>query len=348
MKTPKRSGFTLVELLVVIGILSLLISILLPTLGAARRSANAIKCASNLRAIGQGIANYEANYGGAFPPSNYYVGLQIVNSSTQLPVLPTQGYVHWSSFLYRKTLSANDPALLSTFGWEIFQCPSLQNGGVPPANTYAANSDGLANEAGANVIDLQAPRMSYMLNEALTPRSIFTANFRSGNVRYYHFIKAGRVSKPAETILTSEMSGNQGAMRALSNFGGSTPVSNSRRPVSGISASLSNPPLSSPDQGYTLPLGGTYGWATVDKLSVDPEATFANTSGIPTPDTTLDFIGRNHGVKTHGIVAGSSRGGWDLRKSNFLYVDGHVETKHVAETVYPRSQWGGEFYSLEQ
>ena len=181
MRNVKRT-FTLVELLVVIGIIALLISILLPALSKARESANTIKCAANLRSIGEGVASYIANYHGAIPASNVYYGLQILNGGTQqLPPTPTQGYVHWSSYLYGGTHdSPSDPVFQSIHGWEMFQCPSLQNGGIPPANTFAGNNDiGLSNEAGPGAVDLPATRLSYMLNEALTPRSIFVKGFRS-------------------------------------------------------------------------------------------------------------------------------------------------------------------------
>lgn len=58
----KNQGFTLIELLVVISIIALLIGILLPALGAARRSANRIANSNNVRSILQGLAVYaEAN-----------------------------------------------------------------------------------------------------------------------------------------------------------------------------------------------------------------------------------------------------------------------------------------------
>lgn len=69
MKNRKSSsrGFTLVELLVVIGIIAVLISILLPSLARARQSANALACAANLKQNYAGLLFYAQEHKGKLP-----------------------------------------------------------------------------------------------------------------------------------------------------------------------------------------------------------------------------------------------------------------------------------------
>jgi prepilin-type N-terminal cleavage/methylation domain-containing protein len=66
-RSHRKTAFTLVELLVVIAIIALLIAILLPALNKAMEHANRVKCSSNLRQLGQGIAMYAADNKGQYP-----------------------------------------------------------------------------------------------------------------------------------------------------------------------------------------------------------------------------------------------------------------------------------------
>ena len=64
---PHRTAFTLVELLIVIGIIAVLIGLLLPAVVRAREAGQRSKCLSNIRQIGQAVAAYIAEHRGRLP-----------------------------------------------------------------------------------------------------------------------------------------------------------------------------------------------------------------------------------------------------------------------------------------
>jgi prepilin-type N-terminal cleavage/methylation domain-containing protein/prepilin-type processing-associated H-X9-DG protein len=105
-------GFTLVELLVVIGIIALLIAILLPALSKARESSKRIACLSNIRQFGVAMVMYTTANKGLFPRA----------APKGTPTIPWD-VIHWQAG-DKIEESAIAPFLGETISPRLFVCPS--------------------------------------------------------------------------------------------------------------------------------------------------------------------------------------------------------------------------------
>ena len=191
----RRKAFTLVELLVVIGIIALLISILLPTLNKAKQQALRVACAANLRSMGQAMTMYVAETG-------YYPGHAALRPSGGNP------FAVWPTRLRRMARGSRD----------LFWCPANQPGfrwqqvNGPPGGLYASAAEtGYGYEIGELLLDVFTVPFSYGYNDwgynnvqpASAPNTqrglggdLWNPNSRE--------IKAARIKKGSEMIAISD------------------------------------------------------------------------------------------------------------------------------------------------
>lgn len=317
------AGFTLVELLVVIGIIALLISILLPALGNARESANTVKCAANLKSIGQGFAQYLAQNKQFYPAAYVYNGPPNTNVTGKGGTFATRtyGYTHWSWSIYG-TKTAQEAA---------FVCPSFNEGGLPATNPKPGDEfGGQVREPSTNpgIFDNQVRRLSYTVNEAIVGKNKFSYGVEGapsgpGTGYLNQYVAASRVKRTSDTILATEFTPD---WRLVSEAGSPTdnvPIK-SHRPVNGVQ------PIVSGGRGTDINLVAPDASRPVFTVADVPPFNFTSASG--TAPNALYWVGRLHGKGK-------------LAKTNFLFADGSVKTLKLEETIKP-FLWGEKIWSL--
>jgi prepilin-type N-terminal cleavage/methylation domain-containing protein/prepilin-type processing-associated H-X9-DG protein len=129
----RGAGFTLVELLVVIGIIAVLIGILMPALIAARKAANTTQCGSNMRQIGNAMRMYLDQNKGKFPKKHTNGGVwRDPANGAMLPEYDGRAYwaIVYLPFLLKSTGDydtqvANGAGATAGLAWarSLWQCP---------------------------------------------------------------------------------------------------------------------------------------------------------------------------------------------------------------------------------
>ena len=114
IQNPKSTGFTLVELLVVITIIGILIALLLPAVQAAREAARKMQCSNNFRQTALALQNYEQQ-AGSFPAGQIVWGVS--SDSNCGPDIPLPGWGSMACWSLSILPQMEQQSLYDQFDW---------------------------------------------------------------------------------------------------------------------------------------------------------------------------------------------------------------------------------------
>jgi prepilin-type N-terminal cleavage/methylation domain-containing protein/prepilin-type processing-associated H-X9-DG protein len=216
----RRKGFTLVELLVVIGIIALLISILLPVLNRARQAAASLVCLSNVRQLALAATMFAQDHHGRVPACSDTSWAAFADPDTQFFSYRNNGGVNelqdWASALlpYMGDRSLTDFQQAPTDKTRVFLCPS------DPWLTVPQPGNRLWNDVTNTVSPYQAVSYGYNADISCLLDSGGTGRFEPGTSDYVSVYAGppdpvhaagqplnciiGRVYKSSDTLLFAD------------------------------------------------------------------------------------------------------------------------------------------------
>ena len=219
----KRAGFTLIELLVVISIIALLVGILLPALGAARRTAQRIKCLSNIRQVATANYAYGSENDDYYTPylAKWFRTLSAYEHRLQTNPgnPPTETGYWWSSLLI-------DNGYLGTR--DVWECPSFEADLVDfldqDKTTLSGDFSDLPDGRGsARWNQVHYGYNAYYLGSSIPYRPSNPGNLGSGGADFLEYAnrpaRFDEVKKASDTIVAADSRNYQDELTV---FGGKT------------------------------------------------------------------------------------------------------------------------------
>jgi prepilin-type processing-associated H-X9-DG protein/prepilin-type N-terminal cleavage/methylation domain-containing protein len=190
----KNKAFTLVELLVVIGIIALLVSILLPALQKARSAAETVHCASNMKQLAQGVIMYATDEHG-FYPNNDAVFANPNNPAAYI------SFPWWTKEVMGRYVQ-NTSRLPVYTNTRVLFCPSVQFATTSAPTGYWGSEFGIGYNATSSV------NKNYLYPRAVAPNDPNPAATAAAYAAYNPFCaRMGRVRYAWKVLIIADVNG---------------------------------------------------------------------------------------------------------------------------------------------